>query len=315
MGTRRTDLHPDVEEMLARLDEGFPTVSQMTGAEARAAIEARRGPRVTEPDLASLTDLSIDGPGGPLALRVYVPHRQERTGALPVIVFAHGGGFVFCNLDTHDEFCRAMAHNTETVVVSVDYRLAPENPAPAAMEDMYAAVEWAAASIGEFGGDPSCIAVAGDSAGGNLSATVSIAARDRGGPRIAGQILIYPVLGEGSGTASYTEYAKGYYNDVASLEWYWNNYAPAGRDSSLVDPTRASSHQGLPPAVIAPAELDALCDSAEEYADTLRAAGVPVAFHRFDGLFHGVLTFAQFSLTPAARAQMWALVRGLPGFA
>ncbi|MBD0861755.1 alpha/beta hydrolase [Gordonia sp. zg691] len=316
MSGRREDLHPDVEAMLSALEAGFPDVTQHDAAELREIIVSRRAPLSRQPDMALARDIAIDGPGGRLGLRIFVPHSrsdesdaQLRQNALPVVVFAHGGGFVFCDLDSHDEFCRTMAAEVGVVVVSVDYRLAPENPAPAAMEDMYRAVCWTAENIAGYGGDPARIAVAGDSAGGNLAATTSIAARDRGGPAIAAQVLLYPVIDDDLDTESYRRYGVGYYNTTKAMRWYWEQYAPQGRDSALIIPTRASSLSGLPAAVVATAELDPPCSAGEDYAHRLREAGIPVIEHRFDGLFHGFLTFPQLSLTPPAREKVWQMMR------
>ncbi len=306
-GVRRTDLHPDVEAMLSVLESGFPDVTAHDPAELREIIVSRRAPLTRLPDMKTARDLTIDGPGGDLGLRVYVPHGTGDAGPRPVIVFAHGGGFVFCDLDSHDEFCRSMADAVDAIVVAVDYRLAPEHPAPAAMEDVYRAVCWAADNIADLGGDPARIAVAGDSAGGNLAATVSIAARDRGGPALCAQILLYPVIDDDFDTESYRRYGVGYYNSAKAMRWYWDQYAPSGRDDPLVVPTRADSLAGLPPAVVATAELDPPCSSGEDYARALSDAGVRVIAHRFDGLFHGFLTFPQLSLTPPARQKVWQM--------
>lgn len=305
---RRPDLHPDVELMLATLEAGFPDVTEHDPAELRELIIARRAPLQRQPDMRSVADLVVVGPGGDLSLRVYTPHAAE-GGALDVIVFAHGGGWVFCDLDSHDEFCRSMAEALPAVVVSVDYRLAPEHPAPAAMEDVYAALTWAAGNIGDHGGDPARIAVAGDSAGGNLAATASLAARERGGPEILAQLLLYPVIDDDVTTESYRRYGEGYYNTEKAMRWYWQQYAPQGRASELVVPTRADSLAGLPPALVATAELDPPCSAGEDYARRLANDGVPVVAHRFDGLFHGFLTFPSLSLTPPARAELWRLIR------
>lgn len=313
MSERRTDLHPDVEAMLSALEAGFPDVTEHDPAELREIIVSRRAPLSRQPDMAVARDVAIEGPDGTrLGLRIYVPHGQSddrRGDSRPVVVFAHGGGFVFCDLDSHDEFCRAMAAEVGAVVASVDYRLAPENPAPAAMEDMYRAICWTVENIAGYGGDPGRIAVAGDSAGGNLAATASIAARDRGGPAIVAQVLLYPVIDDDLETESYRRYGVGYYNSTKAMQWYWNQYAPNGRDSARIIPTRAASLAGLPAAVVATAELDPPCSAGEDYARRLREAGVPVIEHRFSGLFHGFLTFPQLSLTPPAREKVWQMMR------
>lgn len=313
---RREDLHPEVEKFLAVLDEGFPDVTQFSGPGIRREISGRRGPLERRPDMRLVRDVTADGPGGDLPLRVYVPHDGASgpgAPARPLIVFAHGGGFVFCDLDSHDELCRSMAQAVDAVVVSVDYRLAPEHRAPAAMEDMYAAVVWAQEHAAGYGADPARIVVAGDSAGGNLAATVSLAARDRGGPELAAQVLLYPVIDDDFTTDSYRRYGAGYYNTEKAMRWYWDQYAPepADRDSPYVIPTRAPSLAGLPPALVATAELDPPRDSGEGYAAAMAKAGVPVTAHRFDGLFHGFLTFPQFPLTAPAREELWTMMREL----
>ena len=305
---RRADLHPDVESMLAVLEAGFPDVTKFPAAELREVIASRRAPLAYQPDMAIARDIVIDGPGGDLALRVYVPH-SESNDPLPVIVFAHGGGFVFCDLDSHDEFCRSTADAVDSVIISVDYRLAPEHQAPAAMEDVYAALLWAADNAGEYRGDPNRIALAGDSAGGNLAATVALAARERGAPQVAAQILIYPVIDDDFTTESYTKYGVGYYNTKDAMRWYWDQYAPGDRTSEFVVPTRAATLAGLPPALVVTAELDPPCSAGEQYAERLAGDGVPVVAHRFDGLFHGFLTFPKLSLTGPARLELWQLIR------
>lgn len=302
-------VHPEVAAMLAALESGFPDVTKFPPVELRELIRSRRAPLQGLPDMREVHDLTIDGPGGDLSLRVFRPHTDHDD--LPVVVFAHGGGFVFCDLDSHDELCRSMAEGVGAVVVAVDYRLAPEHQAPAAHDDVYAALEWAAKNAGDYGADPSNIVLAGDSAGGNLAATVSIAARDRGGPAIAAQVLLYPVIDDDFETESYRLYGTGYYNTTSAMKWYWQQYAPNGTDDPRVIPTRAESLTGLPPAVIITAELDPPCTSGDTYAQMLEAADVPVVHHRFDGLFHGFLTFTSLSFTEPARRDIWAMVRGV----
>ncbi len=300
-------LLPEVASMLAALDSGFPDVTTLTAPELRAIIRSRRAPLQWLPAMRDVSNLTVDGPGGPLPLRVYRPRHD--ASALPVVVFAHGGGFVFCDLDSHDEFCRAMAEGVGAVVVSVDYRLAPEHPAPAAHEDMYAALGWAAEHATEYGGDPAALVVAGDSAGGNLAATVALAARDRGGPPIAAQLLLYPVIDDDFDTESYRRYGSGYYNTAAAMRWYWQQYAPHGTADTRLVPTRADTLAGLPPAVVITAELDPPCSSGDTYARLLADSGVAVRHRRYDGLFHGFLTIPALAVTRTARAEIWEMVR------
>ncbi|MDF2897140.1 MAG: esterase [Rhodococcus erythropolis] len=300
-------IHAEVITMLATLNAAFPDVTSFEPSELRALLRNRRAPLERLPDLRTVEDLAIEGPGGDLAIRVYRPHTS--SDAIPLVVFAHGGGFVFCDLDSHDEFCRSMAEGVGAVVVSVDYRLAPEHPAPAAHDDVYAALEWAAKHAAQYGADPSKIVLAGDSAGGNLAATVAIAARDRGGPAIAAQVLIYPVIDDDFDTESYRLYGTDHYNTTTAMKWYWDQYAPERRDDVRVIPTRTESFADLPAAVVVTAELDPPCSSGDEYAKLLASAGVPVQHHRFDGLFHGFLTIPSLSLTEPARQKVWAMIR------
>lgn len=307
---RRPDLEPEIEQMLAILDEGFPDVSQFSAVEVREKIFARAQPPTRQPDMQIARDVSIDGPGGQIPLRIYVPHGEKQR---PVVLYAHGGGFVFCGLDSHDNLCREIAHEVDAVVVAVDYRLAPEHLAPAALEDTYRALEWVAGNIAEYGGDPTRIATAGDSAGGNLATTVALAARDRNGPKLVGQVLIYPMIDDDYETESYRKYAEGYYNDKTSMQWYWDQYAPTPehRDSPYVIPTKADDLSGLPPAIVITAELDTPSDSGVAYARKLEAAGVKVDEKQYEQLFHGFLSFPQLERSAKARADMWQKMRNL----
>ncbi|HIG00948.1 MAG TPA: alpha/beta hydrolase, partial [Myxococcales bacterium] len=199
------------------------------------------------------------------------------------------GGFVIGDLDTHDGTCRELAVGAECLVVSVDYRLAPEHPFPAAPEDCYAATAWLAEHCAELGGDPARLAVGGDSAGGNLAAAVALMARERGGPPLAHQLLIYPVTDYGFDTASYRENAEGYMLTRPLMEWFWNHYLadPAQGDNELASPLRAASLAQLPPATVITAEFDPLRDEGEAYAQRLSEAGVKTEMTRYDGVFHG----------------------------
>jgi acetyl esterase/lipase len=280
-----------VQAMLRELDAGFPRVQNMTGAQARAAVAERRIRPSNLDDVRSAVDRTIPGPAGAIPVRIYHPH-GEPAGSRPGIVYYHGGGFVFCDIESHDGFCRALARASQTVVVSVDYRLAPEHRAPAAALDAFAALCWVMEHARELGIDPARTAVAGDSAGGNLAAVTAIVCRERGFRPPAAQLLIYPVIDPSFGTLSYQRYATGYVNTRAAMMWYWRQYL-GGEDlfdpPYLVAPARAESHAGLPPAVIVTAGLDPLHSEGCGYADRLRNAGVPVIHRDFPGLFHGFM--------------------------
>jgi acetyl esterase len=207
-------------------------------------------------------------------------------------VYFHGGGFVICDLDSHDGACRRLANATGSVVVSVDYRLAPEHRWPAAAEDAYAATGWAADRAEELGIDATRLALAGDSAGGNLTAVAALMARDRGGPALAFQLLVYPVIDLGASRSEYPsqrENAEGYFLTVAHMEWYRAQYLAddANGEEPYASPIKAASLAGLPPACVVTAEMDPLRDEGEAYGRALQAAGVPVTIHRAPGMFHG----------------------------
>ena len=197
----------------------------MTGAQARAdhSLTVRAARPQPEP-VAEVRDQTIPGPGGDIPVRIYRPDGSD----LPILVYAHGGGFVFCDLDSHDGLCRNIANRIPAVVVSVAYRLAPEHRWPAAADDFYAATQWAAHNAADLGGDPGRIAVGGDSAGGNLAAVTALMARDRGGPHLAAQLLLYPVLAADFDNESYRLFGNGYYNPKPAMQWYWDQYVPVG---------------------------------------------------------------------------------------
>jgi acetyl esterase/lipase len=301
-----------VTAMLRTLDDAFPAVEQMAAAEARAAVAARCPP-VPNPDDATARDRVIATAAGPIPVRIYRPRGADdrpRAG----VVFLHGGGFVMCDIESHDGFCRATARHTDAIVVSVGYRLAPEHRAPAAAEDAYGAFDWVARHATELGIDPQRLAVAGDSAGGNLAAVVSILARDRSTAMPAAQILLYPVIDPACDTASHRRRATGYFTTHAAMQWYWYHYLGGfelPEPAHLVAPACADTLSGLPPAVVVTATLDPLHDEGVAYARQLRADGVPVVHRDFRGLFHGFLTMLAFPPAVAAREMLWADLRGL----
>ncbi|MGZ4578297.1 MAG: alpha/beta hydrolase [Mycobacterium sp.] len=307
--------HPfdGVQAMLEQLNAGFPVIETMTAAQARAAIAQRRQPIDNVDDVHGTEDRSIPGPAGTLAARIYYPHGAA-GGDLAAVVFYHGGGFVLCDIESHDGFCRALARGTQAVVVSIGYRLAPEHPAPAAALDAFAAFCWVVDHAHELGIDPARTAVAGDSAGGNLAAVTAIVCRDRAVARPAAQLLIYPVIDPSFDTDSYQRCATGYFLTRAAMQWYWRQYLGAETlldEPQLVAPARADSHADLPPAVIVTAGLDPLHSEGCGYARRLREAGVRVVHRDFPGLFHGFLTVPSFGPATSARDLICADLRGL----
>lgn len=275
----------------------FPRVDTMTVADARALLEQLPIPP-SPIHVARVDDRTIPGPAGDLPVRIYWP---EGSGPHPIVVFFHGGGWAICNLDTHDGACRGLTNGAGCITISVDYRLAPENKFPAAAEDAYAAVRWASEHGAELGGDPARLAVAGDSAGGNLSAVAALMARDRGGPPIAFQVLVYPATDFAHDTPSHTENAEGYFLTSAQVRFYADQYlaTEADRTNPYAAPMQAPDASGLPPALILTAEFDPLRDEGEAYGRKLEAAGVPVTIKRYDGLFHGFFNLDAF--LPAAK--------------
>ena len=264
----------------------------LTPKEARARFEelaeARRQMAV-EP-VNQVRNLTIPGPAGEIPIRVYSPKVESPS---PALIYFHGGGWVLGDLESHDHVCRALANSASCVVISVDYRLAPEHKFPAAVHDSYAAVEWIAERAGELGVDRSRIAVGGDSAGGNLAAVVSQIARDRSGPSIAYQLLIYPGTDMQMSMPSIDENADGPLLTKAAIQWFVNHYlnGEADRTDPLASPLLASNLQRLPPAFIITAECDPLRDEGEEYGRRLEEAGVDVGVQRYDGMPHGFFSF------------------------
>ncbi|MGB8391760.1 alpha/beta hydrolase [Mycobacterium sp.] len=301
--TMRAEAHVDdgVQAMLDGLNAGFPRVETMTGAAVRATVAQRRIPAANVDDVRSTIDRCIPGPAGAIGVRIYYPHGAPIDNR-PAIVFCHGGGFVFCDIESHDGFCRALTRGSQAIVVSVGYRLAPEHRAPAAAFDAFAAFCWVVDNAAELGVDPTRTAVAGDSAGGNLAAVTAILCRERGVTRPAAQLLLYPIIDPSFDTDSYRRYANGYFNTRAAMQWYWGQYLggePLCDPPHLVAPARADSHADLPPAVIVTAGLDPLHSEGCDYARRLRNAGVRVVHRDFPGLFHGFMTIQSF---PAAES-------------
>jgi acetyl esterase len=282
-------LDPQAQALL-EAGAGATPVELMSIEEGRAALEERVRLTGGQPSpVERVYDTSADGPAGPVRVRVYHPRPAQR---LPGVVFIHGGGWVRGSLQTHDIACRALANAAECVVVSVDYRMAPEHKFPAAIDDSFAATRWVAEHAADLGIDASRLAVAGDSAGGQLAAAVALLARASDGPRLACQILIYPVTDHNLDTRSYVSNATGYGLTREAMRFYWQHYlrSDADGDDPRASPLRASDLSGLPPALVITAEYDPLCDEGRAYADRLRDAGVPVTYSEYAGLTHGFVT-------------------------
>jgi acetyl esterase len=292
---------------------GGPPLEQLPLADARKVPLGLIEFGGSEETMAEVQNRSIIGPGGPIAVRVYRPVKKE---TLPALMFFHGGGFVICNLDTHDRLCRSLANASGCAVVSVDYRLAPEHKYPAAVDDAYAATRYVAEHAAEFGIDPNRIAVGGDSAGGNLAAVVSLLARDRGGPRLKFQLLIYPLVDFEDKSPSMRQFGQGdHFLSIEGLDWFKETYlarADAAREPS-VSPMNATDFRGLPPAMVITAECDPLRDQGEAYARKLEAAGVRVELKRYEGMIHpflslaGIITAGKTAIADAAAAVKGAL--------
>ena len=294
------NLDPQIAPLIDALDAGFPPAQTMTGAQARATIRSRFVPPAKLEPVAEVRDESISGPGGDIAVRIYRPDGDS----LPILVYAHGGGFVFCDLESHDGLCRTIANRVPAVVISVAYRLAPENQWPDAAEDAYTVARWAADNADAVDGDAQRVVVGGDSAGGNLAAVTALMSRDRGGPPIAGQLLIYPVIAADFNNESYRLFGNGFYNPKPALQWYWDQYVPArsDREHPYASPLRANL-AGLPPAVIVTAGHDPLHDEGNAYADALDAAGVITVRCPFDGGIYGFMTMPMLDIAHQARRQ------------
>ena len=287
---------PETQGLLAMLEEaGGPDISEQTPEEARAMMEGFAPMQAGAPEPARVESRTVPGPGGDIPVRVYASEGDN----LPVVMYYHGGGWVLGDIESHDGTCKQLlAELGEAAIVSVDYRLAPEHKYPAAADDCYAAAAWVAENGAEIGVDGSRMAVAGDSAGGNLSAVVSQMARDKGGPAIAAQILHVPVTDHNYDYPSYSENAEGYLLTRASMVWFWDHYLPsadAGHDA-YASPLQADDLSGLAPALVQTAEFDPLRDEGEAYAAALEAAGSEVTVHRYDGVIHD--PFMMFAIIP-----------------
>jgi acetyl esterase len=277
-------------------EAGRPAYETLTAPEAREFYsQARLVSNPEPPELEKVQPLAIPAPHGAIPARVYTPTTLRKTAGLsPCLVFFHGGGWVIGDLETHDVVCRKLAAEGELIVISVDYRLAPEHKFPAAVDDAIASTKWIAANSGQLGIDASRLMVGGDSAGGNLAAVVCLAARDGNGPKIAGQLLIYPATDFSRKHPSHREPETSILLTHSVIGWFSNHYlGGADIDDWRASPARAKTLAGLPPAYVLTAGADPLRDEGDEYAERLKEAGVSVTYRHFKGQFHGFFTMGK----------------------
>lgn len=291
-------LDPDAAAVYKAFQEaGRPAYETLSANEARAYyLAAREVSNPPPPKMASVRAIAIPGPAGDIPARIYTPNTlRQDNGLSPALVFFHGGGWVIGDLDTHDVACRGIADEGQLIVVSVDYRLAPEHRFPAAVDDATAATRWVCDNAGKLGIDAARICVGGDSAGGNLAAVVAIDARDHGGPPLAGQVLIYPATDFALSHPSHREPETSVLLTHSVIRWFGNHYlgdADGTRDWRA-SPARSETLAGLPPAFVITAGADPLRDEGSEYAGRLADSGVAVVHRHFPGQFHGFFTMGR----------------------
>ncbi len=291
-------LDPDAAAVFRAFQEaGRPPYETVSPAEARELyLKGRVVSNPEPPELASVEPLTIPSPAGSIPARIYTPTRlRKANGLAPGLVFFHGGGWVIGDLDSHDVVCRKLADEGELMVVSVDYRLAPEHKFPAAVDDAIASTKWIAENAKQFGIDALRLMVGGDSAGGNLAAVVAISARDGNGPDIAGQVLIYPAIDFAMTHPSHKEPETSILLTHSVIRWFRDHYLSGAADVHdwRASPARARTLIGLPPAYVLTAGADPLRDEGDEYARRLKEAGVAVTHRSFPGQFHGFFTMGK----------------------
>ncbi|HKV57270.1 MAG TPA: alpha/beta hydrolase [Ktedonobacteraceae bacterium] len=286
-------LDPQVQGLLDTMAAtASPPLYSMSVEDARAGLLGMAALGGEPQAVGSVEDRKIPGPESQIPVRIYTP---EGTGPFPLLVYFHGGGWVLGNIDSHDAVCRAFTNAAGCITISVDYRLAPEAKFPAAPEDCYAATLWTAENASSINGDATRVAIGGDSAGGNLTAVVALMARDRGGPKLAYQLLIYPVTDHYTlNTPSYQANAEGYFLTKDDMVWFWDLYVSSVDDTKHphASPLQAQDLSNLPPAMVITAEYDPLRDEGEMYAARLREAGNQVTARRYDGMIHGFVSFS-----------------------
>ncbi|MFO1160861.1 MAG: alpha/beta hydrolase [Reyranellaceae bacterium] len=287
-------LDPESQRLIdLMLAANRPAWNTLSATDARAQYLALRpGAQGPRPADVKVVDRTIPGPAGDLAVRLYRPASAAADAEIPALVFAHGGGWVFGNLDSHDVLCSQLALEAGIAVFAIDYRLAPEARFPGAFDDVVAGLQWVAANGASVGIDPSRLAIGGDSAGGNLAAAVALWARDHGGPKLRLQLLAYPVTDAVARAESYRRYADGYGLNAVTMEWFFDHYTPdkATRGDWRVSPLRAASLAGLPPALVVTAGYDPLRDEGRAYAFRLQQEGTLADLVEFGGMLHGFLS-------------------------
>ncbi len=287
-------LHPALAAMLGEMEaSNLPQIWQLPVAEARLFVsEDVDHPYTETKSLYSVENREIPGPGGTIPLRIYIPREVKPDAPLPVLIFFHGGGWVLGNLDTYDRLCRYLCHPADCIVVSVDYRLAPEHKFPAAVEDALAATEWLAANAATFGGDPTRIAVGGDSAGANLSTVVAQLAKANGAPDLVFQLMVYPSIYMTPEFPSRQINGQGYLLTTEFINWCEQHYinSDADRADPRAAPGLTEDLSGLPPALIITAGFGPFVDEGYDYAQKLRAAGVEVEYTCYEDMIHGFIS-------------------------
>ena len=303
-------VNPQIQEILDFMAaRKAPPLNTLAPPQARIAMaKARTLVRGDEVPLARIEDRSFPGPAGPIPVRLYA----DSTGTpLPMLLYLHGGGFVVGDLESHDDVCRRLARAAGCLVISVDYRLAPEHQFPAGLDDSFAAAQWVTAHALELGGDPTRLAVGGDSAGANLATVLALLARDRGGPSIKTQVLVYPVTAHDLSAQSMHDNAEGYFLTLDMIHYFMAHYlaTPGELEHPLVSPLKAPHLGGLPPAYVLTAAYDPLCDEGTAYAARLREAGVPVVHRHYADAIHGFFTFTKTDIARQAIDEVAAHLR------
>lgn len=289
------DVHPQIQALIDKMAElGIPKLQSLSVKDARKLMEDLSTARLEDypaPDVTQVEDADTGAKHGNVPVRIY---RTSQDSNAPVIVFFHGGGHIFGSIESYDTSARFLALAARCTLVSVEYRLAPEHPFPAAVDDCYRASLWLAENAKKLGIDPARIALCGDSAGGNLAAVIALMARDSGAIPVSAQVLIYPVIDYRGGTGSFDRYRKGYgVLESDTVAWMKDCYLPkpAMRDDWRACPRNAASHEGLPPALVIAAQCDVLRDEVRDYAEQLRKADVKVEYCEFEGMTHRFFSY------------------------